>query len=511
MHGDNSQGMDSQRAGVSRRRFVRGVGATGAAASSVSLAGCTAAPWGSSDDDDVPDGAEDYETVITWHGGFADDESDDVKDDVREALWEAGLSEDIYVDIQQSSESTDDVLDQYTTWLSAGRSDPDILNMDSGWTIPFIERGQLGRIDEYMSDDQIAEIEEDYFPASVDSVRDEDGNLHGLPVFVDLGLMHYRKDLVEAAGYDPDGEGWATEPPTWQEFSEAVSAAMEEDDEIEQGFTFQADNYEGLSCCNFNEWITTWGGAYFGDHENLHANVGDRPITVEDEPVLDAIRMIRTFVHGSDADDTLDDFEGGISPEAVLGWNEDPSLGPYGDGRVIANRNWSYAAAMHAQDDDEDGAGFGEDHGVMPIPYAVTEDEAEYEGTGGTAAALGGWNAVPNPNSENLDAVGEVLDALMDPDFQLFIFEHPLIGNIPPRSEALEDDDAEEIPVMGRYVDSIRVAGETATARPVTSLWPDQSSVTASHVHSALQGDETPADAMSNLTDDLEQLEQEEN
>jgi len=35
--------------------------------------------------------------------------------------------------------------------------------------------------------------------------------------------MHYRKDLVEEAGYEPDSENWATEPMSWQAFAEMAT------------------------------------------------------------------------------------------------------------------------------------------------------------------------------------------------------------------------------------------------------------------------------------------------
>jgi len=94
--------------------------------------------------------------------------------------------------------------------------------------------------------------------------------------------MHYRKDLVEDAGYDPDGENWATEPMSWQEFAEMAADVWEQNGgpggDFDYGFTTQGDNYVGLACCTFNETMTSFGGAYFGDHENLFGPIGDRPI-----------------------------------------------------------------------------------------------------------------------------------------------------------------------------------------------------------------------------------------
>lgn len=499
-----------------RRKFVAAVGASGAGAS---LAGCL---WDGDEAGDGPEGediddeVEEEDTVIQWHGGHGDGEGDEVKDRVREALWDAGLPEDIFVEIQDTPETTDELLDQYNTWLSAERNEPHLMNFDSGWTIPFIVRGQIQSMEEVLSDEQLEEVEEHWFEASLDSVRDEDGELYGLPYFPDLGVMHYRKDLIEDAGYDTDD--WATNPISWEEFSEiAADVAEQNSDEIDYGYTFQADNYEGLSCCNFNEWISTMGGAFFGDpNENLFGPVNDRPITVNEEEVVDTINMIKTFVYGNDHEDALDEFEGGFTSEDNFGFTEPTSETTFLDGNAVFHRNWTYVTSMAARDpddvDDDNEPAFGDDYGAMPIPYGIEPDEAEWERTGGTAAALGGWNIVVNPNLEDEDvqeAIPEFLDAVMSPEFQIFQFTDPNIGNIPIRTDVLDSDEARDEPVIGDHVDTILEAGENMMPRPVTTAWPDQSSAIADQVNAALRDEKSAQEAMDDLHEQIGAIEEE--
>ena len=213
--------------GVSRRRFVQAAGAAGVA---TTLAGCTGGSGGT-------------DAVVV----SADQVMADASDSIISALREAGLDTDIDVEIIQEDFQTDSRRQTYRSALDAGRSSPDLFMMDSGWTIPFIVREQLTNLEETLSSDIIDRVRGDYLSASVATAESPDtGDLYGVPIFPDYPVMHYRKDLVEAAGYDPDGNDWATNPVSWQEFSQIAAEARDQGD-VEYGFTTQAAAYEGLS------------------------------------------------------------------------------------------------------------------------------------------------------------------------------------------------------------------------------------------------------------------------
>ncbi|WP_368407719.1 extracellular solute-binding protein [Halorussus amylolyticus] len=487
---------------------MRAVGASGAA---VGLAGCTGDGGGSqdttteggSDDSGTTTGSVDNDGGTTTLQWATDPDFEDVWDTLQDVLHENGLSNDIEVEILAGSSVTDDRQAQYQQWLSAGRSKPDILYVDSGWTIPFIMRDQLQNLSGMLGSDRISQLEDDYFQASVSTARGPDGDLFAIPLFPDFPTMQYNKSYVSEAGYgEDDFETWAEESMTWQEFSNVTSEALDANDDVDYGFTFQADSYEGLACCDFNEFMTSWGGAYFGNpEENLFGPIGDRPVTVGEDQVVDSVRMIRTFIHGSDAEETLDDYAGDISPDAVLQWTEEPSRKPFTNGNAVMHRNWPYAINTSASEDN-----LGDDLGVMPIPYAVTEDEAEYPGTGGPVAALGGWHNAINPNSENKEAALEVLTAMMSEEFKLALFEE--LGFLPPEPDLLDTDRAGEVPIMGQFLPQLKVAGENAIPRPVTPIWPNQSQRIAQQVNDAYSESGDPVSAMSTLQQQLEEIEQ---
>ncbi len=466
---------------VSRRTFVKAASVS-AATTGVAVAGCLGRAR--EEGTVVMSGDTDFEGIMHADG---DEPS------VQQALWDAGLDEDITVEVQASVDDSAQRMQSYQSALQAGRSPPDIFMMDSGWTIPFILREQTTPLEDALSPEIIERVESEYLEAALETARNpETERLHAVPLFPDFGTMLYRQDLVEDAGYDTSE--WDTEPPTWQEFSEVTSDALAESG-VDFGFTTQAAAFEGLACCTFTEVMSTWGGAYFGGTENLFT-AGDRPITVESEPVLDAIRMMRTFIHGPDDEHALEGYEQ-ICPSAIVQWSEEESLSPFANGNAIAHRNWPFAIAQTGEED-----AFGEDLGVMPMPYAVSEEEAEFEGVGGTAAGLGGWHLTLNPNTDRVDEAAQVLEAFTQEEVMLTIFE--LQGFLPPILELVEEADPDEIGPVARYTEQIQIAGENAVPRPVTDIWPEQSALIFQEVNAAYRGVKSPEGAMADLMGRLE-------
>jgi len=462
-------------AGVSRRRFVQAAGVAGI---TTSLAGCTGGSGGSGG------------VVVS-----ADQVMADASDSIISALREAGLDTDIEVEIVQEDFQTDSRRQTYTSALDAGRASPDLFMMDSGWTIPFIVREQLTNLEEELSSDIIDRVRGDYLSASVATAESPDsGDLYGVPIFPDYPVMHYRKDLVEAAGYNPDGNDWATTPVSWQEFSQIAADARDEGD-VEYGFTTQAAAYEGLSCCTFNETMSSFGGAYFGGRDNLFGPVGDRPVTVEEEPVIETLRMMRALMYGSDDPEAADGYQQ-IAPSSIVQWTEEDARGPFTDGNAAFHRNWPYAISNNVE-------AFGEDFDVMPLPYGVEESESQYDGLGGSRAALGGWHLTLNPNSQQTEDAIQVLEAWTSNEVMLAIFEN--VGNLPPIPGVLDGLTEDDVGPIARFIPTLQYVADRAVPRPVTDLWPNQSALVYQEVHDAYTQTKTPTEAMGQLATDLEE------
>ena len=505
MPANGSHDTDGSSRSVSRRSFVKVASATG---SGLALAGCVSQNDGSGGDGgDGGDGgrtdtqietdAPDEDVTVQWAG---DSNFKKAQGKINDALHEAGLAENISVEILTGSFTTGDRQAKYKNILSAGQEEPTIIMMDNGWTIPFIARGQITNLSDALPKSMVDTVKNDYFEASV-STATMDGDLYAIPLFADFPTVQYRKDLVEEAGFDPENEGWATNAMDWAKFSEVTKQTLDQTD-TDMGFTFQAKAYEGLSCCDFNEFMSSYGGAYFGEHENLFGPVGDRPITVDEQPVIDSLKMVRTLIHGDDDEHSLDGITGNIAPQQVLQMTEEPSREPFTKGNVVMHRNWPYSIVINGAED-----AFGKDLGVMPIPQGVPENEATYDRTGGPVAALGGWHLALNPNSssKHKQAAVQVLKTLQTEQAQLSLFE--IGGWIPPVPERLGSSKAKDLDVIGRYVDTLKVAGENAIPRPVTRVWSQQSTQISKEVNGVLSQDKAPEAAMKSLKESLKQIE----
>jgi ABC-type glycerol-3-phosphate transport system substrate-binding protein len=497
--GDNGSHERRARRPVSRRQFVKAAGATGVVAG---LAGCT-------DDSSGDGGGNGSDGGSTGGGGSVsitwatDPNINDNWDELEPVLRDAGgLSDDIQIEINALPQDSGQRQSQLQQWLGAQRQSPEVLHMDVGWTIPYIGRNQTLNLTEALGEETANSIKENHFEAQIQSLTDPNtGDIHGVPVYPDFPIMHYRKDLVREAGFDDSN--WSTEPPDWKEFSQIAKQTMDQSD-ANMGFTWQAKAYEGLACCDFSEFITSFGGAYFGNpQENLFGPIGDRPITVTDEPVMTALEMGRTFIEGTDG--SLEGYASDISPASVLQWIENPSLAPFTDGNAVMHRNWPYAI-VEAESNFGD---FENMYGNMPIPAGVPESEAEYPGTGGPVSSLGGWNLTVNPYAQGAqkEAALELAQAITVDEFRLKMFE--VNGWVPAKPELFESDRARNVEPTGQFLDTLQISGENAMPRPVTVAWPQQSSQIAGSVNSVFSGSKQSQPAMEQLNNTLEQIEQE--
>lgn len=487
----------SYRNGVDRRKFIKAVGATGISAS---IAGCSSDDGGTNTSGDG--GGDSSGTTLQMN--LLARTPEQAIEQFEPALHEAGLSEDISIELNTKSPGT--LEEQYRQWLNAGRGSPDILTMDVGWSIPFIRRGQLLNLSEALSDDEVQTLENEYNPESVNSSRGQNGDVFGVPLIMDVRGMWYRRDLAEEAGYDPDGENWATEPQSWKQFSQVV-ADVREQQGLDYGVTMPFELSQTITCCTFNGIMSQWGGAYFGERDNLFGPIGDRPITVDEEPVIDALRMLRTFMWGHDDEHSLDDdsFVGGIVPSDALGWRYTKDLDALLNGDTFAYTIGMPAMAKLAASGENFGDSVNEKLGLMPKPYGVEESASEYPGIGGTMSPLGGYNLSVNPNSNNQEAALEVIRAVMTDEFLTKWFS--LSGYIPPKPKLLQSEPVQSHELFGQYMDTFGVMAENAIPRPVTPIYFQESKVISQEVHNVVSQNKAPEKGMADAKQQLQDLE----
>jgi multiple sugar transport system substrate-binding protein len=222
----------------------------------------------------------------------------------------------------------------------------DVFFMDVIWPAEFASAGWALPLDRYFTSAE----QEKFLNAPLTANRYR-GQIFGVPVFIDGGLLYYRKDLLEKYSLPP--------PRTWPELVEAAKKIRSgEHDRNLVGFSGQFKQYEGL-ICNMMEYILGNGGALWDEK---------RLVSALDQPrALEAVRFVRDRIIGEIAD------------RGILTYEEPESLALFTQGRAIFHRNWPYAWAAA---NDPASSKIAGKVGMRPLP--------SFPG-GQSVATLGGW------------------------------------------------------------------------------------------------------------------------
>ena len=259
--------------------------------------------------------------------------------------------------------SDSDRLALYRQLLGAQSADIDLFEIDTIW--PGILGANFLDLKPFTSGE-----ERDDFPSTV--VNDtQDGRLVALPLYVDAGLLFYRRDLLDKYHY-PVPRTWADLTATARRIQDAEHAAGHP---ALWGYVFQGKAYEGLTC-NAIEWVASEGGGTFVDPSGK--------ITVDNDHAAAALDRAGSWIRA-------------IAPEGVLNYSEEESRGVFQSGNAVFMRNWPYALPL-AESADSPVRG---KVGVSPLP--------EGAGPGGRhAAALGGWQIAVSKYSRHQKLAAEL-------------------------------------------------------------------------------------------------------
>src|SRR5918996_382600 len=222
----------------------------------------------------------------------------------------------------------------------------DVFFMDTIWPAEFASAGWALPLDRYFT----AAERDKFLPAPI-SANQYRGQIFGVPLFIDAGVLYYRKDLLAKFGLAP--------PRTWPELVDAAkSILVREKGSGLVGFSGQFKQYEGL-ICNMMEYILSNGGALW-DESRLKSAIS-QPRAVE------AVRFVRDQIIGQ------------IAHRGVLAYEEPESFALFTQGKAIFHRNWPYAWNLA---NDPQRSSIAGKVGMIPLP--------SFPGGKGVAA-LGGW------------------------------------------------------------------------------------------------------------------------
>lgn len=300
----------------------------------------------------------------------------------------------IKVEIHTGPRSISERLNLYQQMLGSRAARMDLFLIDVIWTGHF--PGQFVDLNQHF-----AQEVPHFFPRIIEN-NSIHGELMAIPLFTDVGVIFYRRDLLEKYGIDP--------PETWSEL-EAAALTIQEGERADGvttfwGFIWQGGMREALTC-NVTEWFATHGV------ESYFTEDGDFSI---DRPRARA------------ALDRAASWMGHISPLDVLDWVELESVDSFKRGEAAFLRYWSFGWRSL----DGPGSPLEGKVGVMVLP---SED-------GRRAGCLGGWQFALSRSSENEENALRLLRFLTSERAQRKL---AAAGFLPTRHAMYDDPEMREI------------------------------------------------------------------
>ncbi len=333
----------------------------------------------------------------------------------------------------QSSTQLHDLISQK---LKNRDSSVDVVVMDVIWPAEFASAGWVLPLDSFFT----ANEQQHFLRAPITANR-YSGRIFGVPLFIDAGVLYYRRDLLEKNSF--------AAPRFWPELVQQAKAILrsERDPQL-AGFSAQFKQYEGL-VCNIMEFIVSNGGALWDETRMKGA--------IDEKPALDAIRFVR------------DEIVGQISSRGLLAYEEPESLALFTEGRAIFHRNWPYAGVIANDSRQSKVAGRV---GMAPLP--------SFPGHPG-ASALGGWQLAISRFSRQPELAWRFVSFISGEAMQKRIAVE--IGKAPTRMSLYKDRD---VLAAVPHLKTLQQIFEQAVPRPVTPVYTPLSNILQRYFSSVL-------------------------
>ncbi len=332
--------------------------------------------------------------------------------------------------------------------LSAGEPDPDLFLMDIAWVGQFISSGWL---------EELKGVDTSPFMEEVLSVDRKDGKLYALPVYVDCGVLYYRKDLLEkyACGV----------PRTWEELlscSLKVQRGEREENPDFYAFLWQGAQYEGLVCV-FLEFSASAGGGL----ERIHSF-----------PNVKALTFMKDLIH----------LHRISPPNTYTEMKEEEVRIMFQNGNALFERNWPYAWKLHQSPDSPVRGRVG----IAPLPA--------FKG-GKRASCLGGWHIGVSRFSDNKELALKLLKFITSYEAQRDLALN--LGWNPARKDIYEDKEVKErLP----HLSAVREACSHAVPRPPVPHYVQMSQILRTYLSAVLAGRMDPGTALKKAEREIDLL-----
>ena len=347
----------------------------------------------------------------------------------------------------------------YVTNLMARSSTPDVFSVDVIWPGEFAQRRWIAPIGNEFSADELAT-----FNPSFKEAATVDGELYGVPLYVDGTQFFYRTDLLEKHGIDV--------PKTWEEViaaSKTILAAENNPDLV--GFVSMWAKIEGL----FMNWLSftySNGGTFFDENGNVNVNSPE------------AIEATQTMV------DML--YKHKIVPESILNMRPDDARTLFQQGRSIFIMVQDFVYAPLSADDSPVQGKFD----FTRNPYFAAHPDAP-------GTAMGGYLIAVNANTEHREAAVKLVKHLVSYETQLSAAVDA--SKSPGRMDVYDDAALQGNDVLNKF-GAAYAAGVVRPSAGAGSNYPKVSDAMQIAITSALHQSKTVEEALNEAQAKIEKL-----
>jgi multiple sugar transport system substrate-binding protein len=339
--------------------------------------------------------------------------------------------------------------------LDAKLRDPDVFLMDVAWVGLFAHSEwlePLGNIDPSPC-----------FEKVIHTVDTYQGDLVALPVYMDGGLLYFRRDLLQE-------QQLSGPPATWEELLAVSLKVQRERRKVAPdfyGFVWQGAQYEGV-ICNFLEFAGSQGGVLFRDSKVILD-------TVENRQALQ-------FMH-----DLIWKYK--ISPpNTYTEMREEQVRIHFQEGEALFERNWPYAWKLH----QSAGSQVKNKTGIAPLPGP---------GQGKSVSTLGGWHIGVSRFSDAKEPALKFVKYVASYEGQKKMVLR--LGWNPGRRDLYEDKDIlEKMPFLKDLGDIFL----DARARPTLPYYTQVSDIAQRWINAVLAGRIEPRDALQHAEKEIAAL-----
>ncbi len=284
-----------------------------------------------------------------------------------EAVTAAFLASDLGYGVDsvvvKSSGSTADLqLTTLQTDLQGGTLTSDVIAIDTVWTAPFADNGWIIKLDDDINVSGLSA-----FGSGIVASCQYKGSYYAYPYFMNLGVLYYRKDLMDLNGFtEADFDTWEELNATANYILNNVSGTLDNPDLV--GYVGQLDAYEG-GVVNFFEWCGS-NGALDVVTSTGEVNIDTAAVNKAMTFLASLVAPIYGGVQGSDY----------IIPRYALKTDEASSGNIWLANNSIFLRQWPYIYSLSE--------GNNMDFGIAPLPHFAGATGYKTSAIGGAIMAV---------------------------------------------------------------------------------------------------------------------------